>query len=659
MTAAKGGLAALALAVLAVLALAAPGADAAPRRKHHEVALRVARVDALRRARAAHVAALEPSMPAAVVPLDGGGFREMAPTPVTPQQKQSGRPAAGGAEVPSVSPSESSSESSGMMEDLLGEDVDDGADNDGSGSGSVSSQAGEEDYMQGPPYRCKAGHGCPANMTMGVCCKGGEFCCEELCLDDELPVRCGTTQGQRQAAREAYAENLSQAHMDEELTKKAMEQELYKRRLQMDGKTEQAQKSRLTQREEAAKRDITAAEERTKAEIKATSEAKMKLIGNAKGEEAHKRGATPMRLDGSVRNFGGGFRNASFHRVGTMCVLTGRIRVSGTFDGDLARLPHECRPRARLVFNAHVYGEHTARIDVAVNGKVVMLAAPLQELEWVSFDGISFFVQGSPDLEMELLPGWYHRAGGDAAEGGVATVQAEADRQYQNGGYNTYAGVCALTGMVQVRGTDQMSDMPFVSQLPPACRPKHHSVFSVSNHGETHRLDVFGPTENGDPGGRLYWNGGKQSKGWLSLDGVMLLTDTPKAAAQELAAADGFREHGEPYNGLTATIVDDVLVVLSGLVTSTKSGSGLITVLPENTRPSHRLVFSVPLPGPAGNPGVTPVKTARVDVFDTGEVWWIQSPSDGTGQPDPTVQDSTFRPAGSVVALDQIRFVIP
>eukprot|EP01006_Ploeotia_vitrea_P049374 TRINITY_DN67334_c6_g1_i1.p2 TRINITY_DN67334_c6_g1~~TRINITY_DN67334_c6_g1_i1.p2 ORF type:complete len:720 (+),score=363.14 TRINITY_DN67334_c6_g1_i1:58-2160(+) len=179
---------------------------------------------------------------------------------------------------------------------------------------------------------------------------------------------------------------------------------------------------------------------------------------------------------------------------GDFCQLQGlvRTRYRNWNRRPIARLPRQCWPQNRLIFNGNHHTD-TVRVDVLRNGYVywVHKGHPRHyPWRWVSLSGIGFFQHNGHPLR--LRGGW--RPYGSS---------------YRRPSWKKQGNLCVVSGLARAgnwRAT--------IAVLPSTCRPSGRLIFMVNNHGaRASRVDVL-------RNGRIVWTGAGHAHGWVSLDGI-------------------------------------------------------------------------------------------------------------------------------------------
>ena len=179
-----------------------------------------------------------------------------------------------------------------------------------------------------------------------------------------------------------------------------------------------------------------------------------------------------------------------------VCHIEGLVEglvKDGSQGSVIATLPTNCRPNKRLVFNVN-HHEHTARVDVAVDGTIVWYAGNVRD-DWISLTGITFASGSSNQSPLSLANGWRAYQGSF----GSPTIVVKD-------------GVCYVEGLVT--GGSQGS---VIATLPTNCRPNKQLIFNVNHHEHTARVDVR-------TDGSVSWKAGNVSGDWISLTGMIFTT---------------------------------------------------------------------------------------------------------------------------------------
>lgn len=315
-------------------------------------------------------------------------------------------------------------------------------------------------------------------------------------------------------------------------------------------------------------------------------------------------------------NRGKPYATASFVLEGDICYLYGAVRADDwTISRVIGRLPVNCRPRGRLVFNAN-QNQWTQRIDVDMSGDITWAAGQRVE-DWISLDGIAFPTIPARDLELNL--GWNSRPGGF----GLPT-------------YFRQGALCMLSGVVEADADNKT----VIGKLGAECAPGDGTLsFAVNRHDSTERIDILAD-------GTVTWAQGTLKKSWLSLDGIKFVKDNEFAAGQRaktdqaIAAAKARVDSAlnavprSEFLNLTSqlrplpqgflkpfwTRLGDLCFVYGSVLTEGRWRPGaLVATLPEDCRPASRAVF------PVVHSGLGKVFNARVDVLSNGRIEFVDS----------------------------------
>ena len=238
--------------------------------------------------------------------------------------------------------------------------------------------------------------------------------------------------------------------------------------------------------------------------------------------------------------------------------------------GQLARLPSECIPPHRLIFegNNHQFGY---RVDIDSNGLIQWVSGGRSH-SWLSLAGINFNTKGN---SLALENNWVSYEGG-----------------YRGARLHNHNGVCVASGLIKSGAWNNIGDVA------EECRIPGRLIFNLNNHLKTSRVDL-------QSNGQLSWHAGGRDHSWISLTGLSWVLD-----GKEIPLTNGWRNYNGGYLGALYKKVGDVCY-LSGLIRD--GGWGKIATMPEECRPNGRLVFS------ANNHQ----SASRVDVETDGSVTWI------------------------------------
>eukprot|EP00435_Cladocopium_sp_Y103_P061658 s1182_g23.t1 len=272
----------------------------------------------------------------------------------------------------------------------------------------------------------------------------------------------------------------------------------------------------------------------------------------------------PLELVNGWSNLGGGYAEAKYTLVGSLCFLDGVIK-EGTNWNAMAQLPAHCLPTKRLMFNILVRRGKTARVDVWPDGKVGYVGGDTGN--WVSLSGIVFSTRQA-DSFLTLADGWVNNAG--------------SDESYGTPSYSLVHGHCLLEG--RVKG-DMVSGGGLLTTLPVECWPMRKLIFSKAVQNGPIEVDV-------NQYGEVSYHTDTSVERTISLSGIIF--SAPSDGKRFLPAV------GAWYSDNTATFGDAAFYMTSGFCLvearlkggSFTSGEQLAT-LPEGCRPTKRLSFSV------------------------------------------------------------------
>ena len=302
-------------------------------------------------------------------------------------------------------------------------------------------------------------------------------------------------------------------------------------------------------------------------------------------------------------NFGkDNFGDATYVKVGELCVLSGMVRISnnnwGSRGSHVLTIPAECRPTDGVIFTSISHGNRLMRADIGTDGRLVFHAT-WDSSPFLSLNGIAFMTESSSQ-PLTLENNW-------SAYGGA----------YRKPSYFRQDKLCVLSGLA--RGSARGP----VAAVPSECRPPKKLIFHTIQHPEVQRIDVY-------PDGRVVWVDGVNRHGYVSLDGIRYVVgqrvlshaspaDKPLAKV-DVKLNEAWKDFGGEFRGITVTRMGS-LCMLSGLLKSDDIQSELM-VLPEDCRPEGgRLVFNSVIKGMAN---------ARIDVDQDGITKWAGGSSKGT-----------------------------
>jgi hypothetical protein len=265
--------------------------------------------------------------------------------------------------------------------------------------------------------------------------------------------------------------------------------------------------------------------------------------------------------------------------------LTGAI-PSGTIIGNL---PVGFRPTGRLVFQVATSPNAAARIDVAANGDIAIMAG---NYAWISLDTISFVPSSCTTTwnELPFYNGWTNW-GYDSTNGTYESVHALIDNQ----------GRVATQGLAKAGTTTSNT---IINQL---------SDISSSYYPTTGTLHI----PAGGSGFSEFWvyksagqiaKRGAQTSSYMGLQSLFYPGSTGTWASPALTSP-WVNYDTTAYPGLAYTKAADGVVTIRGLVKSGATGSTIAT-LPAGYLPPGRELFVV-----AANDDF-----ARVDILTSGAI---------------------------------------
>lgn len=308
-----------------------------------------------------------------------------------------------------------------------------------------------------------------------------------------------------------------------------------------------------------------------------------------------------VRLGNNWMNYGDEYMDVVWAREGDFCVVQGLARLRGGWSNPVGTLPRDCRPLdGRLIFNLnhHVI---SARVDVLREGEIHYVTN-VGSYNWLSLTGIGFYVESATN-QLDMAPGWGQYGNGYRRP----SWQLDSSR------------VCAVSGLATYAGQGH------VATLPAECRPKNRLVFSTNLHQHSERVDVF-------PDGKIMWIAGTEAHGWLSLDGIVFVTDVPatrppesishKLEVRALNLSSDWSNYGGAYRKASMAVWDQVCL-LSGFV-RTRNVRTAIASLTDPCLPAANGTRAV------WNRHAANAETARVDIGGPGlEIKWVAGSRNG------------------------------
>jgi len=334
------------------------------------------------------------------------------------------------------------------------------------------------------------------------------------------------------------------------------------------------QKELLTKdqvRWEKMQRDVTHAQQVAQQKAILSKQLKEKMLNAKNKEQDRKHQQEDLELALRVQNREG-YHSAAFKIVDSFCHLGGTVTRGPDIQGILANLRETCRPSSRLVFNALVGQAETVRLDVLDNGVITFVGG--QGLStWVSFDAMTLYTGGSPDL-LELPEPW------------VAYQRGFMDPSYKQHLIHGAAATCYLYGLMRVNNWAVSDWQDHLGTVPTECRPSHRLIFLVNQHESSLRVDIT-------PEGMILYISGDRKHAWVSLSGIRYITNMTKS----LELSGDWR----PYSSGSSSDMrkpmwekHNQVCLLSGVVKgSGGENSRTIAVLPRECQPTATLVFGV------------------------------------------------------------------
>jgi hypothetical protein len=291
-------------------------------------------------------------------------------------------------------------------------------------------------------------------------------------------------------------------------------------------------------------------------------------------------------LQNDWENYGGGYNTAQYTKTSTGIVfLKGLIRYgTATANTVIGTLPAGYRPSAALVYQVTTSANVTARIDVLVDGTVIIVTG---STNWISLDSIAFLPSTTTNtwtnLPMNGAGGWTNWGGIYAV---VRTTTDSIGRIHIQG--------LAKAGTQTVNTT--ITTLPNANQRPP----------------KTLHFPAGG---SADSNWWVWYNGGEivkrgaQTSSYLGLQAIYYPGAT--GTWNTLTPGSSWLNVGGNYPDLQYTKASDGVVTLRGFIKSgTTTLNTVIATLPVGYRPSGRGVFAV----------TTNEAFGRVDVDATGAI---------------------------------------
>ncbi|CAE7279738.1 carA2 [Symbiodinium pilosum] len=256
---------------------------------------------------------------------------------------------------------------------------------------------------------------------------------------------------------------------------------------------------------------------------------------------------------GGWSDYGWDFGMVSFSIKNGLCILEGLV-YGGDWAQWFAELPEGCRPTKKLVFHAN-NNAGSARVDVTTGGGVMYMAGPNNH-HWVSLAGIAFAPDTVGHIALPLAGSW------------VAWGS-----EYASPDYTVRNGICSVEGLIKGGAWGDLAN------LPEDCRPPDgRLIFNTNNGVQPSRVDV-------DTDGKIKWVAGGQSKGWISLSGIVF---SPTVVGYPIPLQNGWSNYGNGYAPAKYRVVDGICM-LEGLIN--KGSDNHAATLPADCRPNKKLVF--------------------------------------------------------------------
>lgn len=194
-----------------------------------------------------------------------------------------------------------------------------------------------------------------------------------------------------------------------------------------------------------------------------------------------------LALRDGCKNYGGGYETATYRQDGAHVTVAGLIK--NTRWRNLGQLPKGARPAGRLIFSLNNH-QFQSRVDVQTNGYISWHAGGKSH-SWISLSGIHFSL--SKGIQLPLMNRWKNYGAG--YEGGIARKDSNQ---------------ITVSGLL--RGSNNN-----IALLPAGYRPKRALIFTVNNHHNSARVDVYN-------NGWIGWRAGRKDHGWLSVAGITFNT---------------------------------------------------------------------------------------------------------------------------------------
>jgi len=343
-------------------------------------------------------------------------------------------------------------------------------------------------------------------------------------------------------------------------------------------KAKAAEKSSKKQLAELAKEKNKKKEKTAKELLRKAAERKRERGQKERAAKKLERTGYPIKLENNWEWIGYGYEKPVYRREGSLCIVSGVIRLATTFNPRVATLPPACRPYDGTHIFSLILNGDVARVDVGKAGEVTIITGVRVAAGYLSLNGITFVVNDNDQTPLTLENRWVPYASGYAAPS-----------MYQPG------SLCMLSGLAKNGGWS------YLLSVPDECRPfDGRALFNTNNHDANTRWDML-------RNGQVHFSGGRTNYGWTSLDGMIW---PGKVDGHRLDLLSGFGNYDHDFRPAKASRSGRVCA-LSGLVRRENNNANLIARLPETCRPRRRII--------TGAPHLND-RRLRVDVFPDGRL---------------------------------------
>ena len=302
-------------------------------------------------------------------------------------------------------------------------------------------------------------------------------------------------------------------------------------------------------------------------------------------------------------DYGGAHAPARYSRtVEGIVLVEGLVRygTNTTYGSPIATLPPGYRPPYRLIFAVAQNGTKTGRLDIDVNGDIMLTTNdPANAVGWISLNSIAFPAADS-SITMQTLTGLNSWSG-----------YGPPFTSVPRGGIDPFGRVW-MQGLI--RNGAVANNTPMVS-LPAGWQPTTYHHLSTTGN------DAFSAIGVG--AGYGFVAKGYQAAGWTSIE-AMWHSSSSTATWTAMGLAGGWAQYapGSIYTVPGYTKAGDGIVSLRGLIAGGSTAvDSVITTLPAGYCPDSTLIFDVASNGHYGRVDV--LSDCRVIVREGVDAAWV------------------------------------